>query len=810
MLIQDLRHTFRGWRRTPVLALTAIATLSLGVGANAAVFSVVNAVLFRPLPYPAPERLIELFEVDPRTTGNTTRVSALNYLSWSARTKTFEAIATFQGNDFNVTDGAEVERIPGSSVTASLFRVLGVAPVAGRELRAADETPGSPLVALVAESLWRRRYSSDPAIVGKTISLNGERHEIIGVVPDTFRDVGRSQISSVAGAQLFVPLRIDPARENRGNHTLRVVGRLRRDVSLAQARAEMSAIATAMGGEFPSSNKGWGINLRRVDDSMFDEGVRSSLLALLGAVAVVMLIACANVSNLMLVKAIGRQRELALRTALGADRRRLVHQLLTESLVLALVCSVIGVGASFVTVEALRPLLPQTLPRITEIRVDLAVVAFGLLMSIGSGVFFGILPALRVRHVDPLSALMQGGRGVAGSSRSVLRQGLVATQVALATMLLVGGALLLQSFVRLHRVPLGFEPAGVLTARIGLPRSAYPDGPRTSLFYQQLIQSLDNDPDVESAAVATSAPFAPGVRAGAMVGNRAVAAATQSVVEHIVSEDYFRTLVIPIVAGRVFDDRDRAGSPTVVIVSQATARQLWRDMNPIGQQLERDGRMYEVVGVAGDVLGGDDRGARGGGLDRRPRAAMYLSATQFPQRTMTVLLRTTREPSALVPRLRAALRESDPTIPMQQARTLDEWLVDTAANVRLTTTLAGAFAAIGVLLAGIGIYGVVAYSVGQRTPEIGLRMAVGATTRHVLALVLRTGLVSVAIGTALGLGGAFVLSQVMGALLFEVRPDDPLTFASAALLLAAVSLIACYVPARRAVRVDPLVALRSE
>ena len=305
---------------------------------------------------------------------------------------------------------------------------------------------------------------------------------------------------------------------------------------------------------------------------------------------------------------------------------------------------------------------------------------------------------------------------------------------------------------------------------------------------------------MEAAAVATSAPFTPGVRAGAIVADRAAAAATQSVVEHFVSEDYFRTLAIPIVAGRAFDERDRARSPTVAIVSQAVARQLWPDMNPIGQQLDRGGRSYEVVGVAGDVRGADDRGPRGGGLDRQPRAAMYLSATQFPQRTMTVLLRTTREPSSLVPRLRAALRESDPAIPMPLARTLDDWLVDTAANPRLTTTLAGAFAAIAVLLAAIGIYGVVAYSVGQRTPEIGLRMAVGATKNQVLALVLRGGLVSAAIGTALGLGGAFVLSRLLGTLLFQVRPDDPLTFASAATLLAAVSLIACYVtgPTRRA------------
>jgi putative ABC transport system permease protein len=540
---------------------------------------------------------------------------------------------------------------------------------------------------------------------------------------------------------------------------------------------------------------------------MLEESVRPSLLTLLGGVAFVMLIACANVSNLILARATGRQRELALRMAAGASRRRLVSQLLTESVVLAAVSGVVGMGVAFVTVEAMRPLLPETLPRINEVRIDLGVVAFGFLVSFGSAVLFGILPAIRISRVTPLASLMQGARAVGGTSRSRLRQGLVIAQMALATMLLVGGGLLLQSFVRLHHVPLGFAPAGVLTGRISLPRSTYPDGPRTPLFYQRLIESLESNPDVDAVAIATSAPFTPGVRAGAVVSNPATAT-TQSVVEHVVSENYFRVLTIPIVAGRTFDERDRAGLPTVVIVSQATARQLWPGMNPIGQYLERSGRMREVVGVVGDVLGGDDRGPRGGGLDRQPRHAIYISATQFPQRTMTVLLRTTREPAALVRRLRAALRENDPAIPMPSARTLEDWLADTAANPRLTTTLAGAFAAIGVLLAAIGIYGVVAYSVVQRTSEIGLRMAVGATKRQVLALVLRSGLVSAAMGTTLGLGGAYLLSRFLATLLFEVRPDDPITFAAAATLLAGTSLIACYVPALRAARVDPLIALR--
>jgi putative ABC transport system permease protein len=402
-----------------------------------------------------------------------------------------------------------------------------------------------------------------------------------------------------------------------------------------------------------------------------------------------------------------------------------------------------------------------------------------------------------------------------------MRQGLVAAQVALATMLLAGAILLVQSFVRLERVAVGFTSDGVLTARISLPRTQYPDDERASQFYRQLLQTIGTDPGVEAAAVGTSVPFGTGVRRS--VGVRAVSGppaagtgtvaageSTRSLTEHIVSGDYFRTLTIQVVTGRVFDERDRAGAPPVVIVSQAAARQLWPGMNPIGQLLERDGRPHEVVGVVGDVRGADGRGQRGGGLDRLPREALYLPATQFPQRTMTVLLRTAGEPSSLVPRLRAALRNTDSTIPLAQARTLDDWLTDAVANPRLTTMIGGAFAAIAVLLAAIGIYGVVAYAVGQRTPEIGLRMAVGATRRHVLTLVLRDVLMSAAIGTMLGLGGAALVNKVLGTLLFEVRPDDPITFIVAAMLLAIVSLVACYLPARRATRVDPLIALRCD
>jgi putative ABC transport system permease protein len=809
MLTQTIRNTFRSWRRTPVLAVSALLTLSLGVGFNAAVFSVVHAVLFRPLPYPASERLVELFEVEPAR--GALRASVLNYVSWAERTKTLEALAAFNGASFNVTGDSQAERVNGAAVTASLFRVLAVSPLIGRPLRPDDERPGSRRVAVIARSFWQRRYGADPTLIGRTVPLNGERYEIVGVVPDTFRDIGRSRVSSATSPQIFVPLTIDPARENRGNRVIRVVGRLRPDVSFEQTRDEMRGIAVALSSEFPVSNAGWSVRVDSVYESMLDQGVRPSLLALLGAVALVMLIACANVSNLVLAKAIGRQRELALRTALGAEPGRLVRQLLAESLCLAAVSGVMGLAISVCAVEALRSWLPPALPRINEVRVDVVVLGFGLLLSLVSGILFGTLPAVRVSRMDPLQALPGSGRGVTSSSSRALHQTMVAAQVALATTLLVGTVLMLQSFVRLQQVPLGFEPEGVLTARVGLPRAEYPEPSRVRDFYKRLLQSLDANADVESAAVATSAPFTSGVRRSAAVGERTTAAnvSSVSVAEHIVSDGYFRTLSIPILVGRTFDERDAAASATVVVINQATARQLWPGDNAIGQQIEIDGRLHDVIGVSGDVRGDDVRGATGGGLDRESPAAIYRSAAQLPQSTLTVLVRTKRAPAALAPALRSAIRQIEPTLPADQVRPLADWLTEAAAQPRLTTMLAAVFSVMSMLLAAIGIYAVAAYGVGQRRQEIGLRIAVGATRAHIVAMILRGGIASAGVGMLIGFAGALAVNRLLAGLLFDVRPEDPIAFVSVAALLGIVALVACYIPARRAASVDPLVTLRS-
>jgi putative ABC transport system permease protein len=810
MLTQTIRNTFRSWRRTPVLAVGVLLTLSLGVGFNAAVFSVVHAVLFRPLPYPASDRLVELFEIEP--TRGALRASVLNYVSWAERTKTIEALAAFNGVSFNVQDDSQAERLNGAVVTASLFRVLALVPLAGRPFGPDDERPGSRRVALISQSFWQRRYGADPSLIGQTVLMNGERYEIVGVVPDTFRDIGRSRVSSAPSPQIFVPLTIDRARENRGNRVMRVVGRLRPGVSIEQARDDMRGIAAAISSEFPATNTGWSVRVDSVYDSMLDQGVRPSLLALLGAVALVMLIACANVSNLVLAKAIGRQRELALRTALGAEPRRLVRQLLTESICLAAVSGVIGVAISFFAVETLRSWLPPAMPRINEVRVDTAVLGFGLLVSLLSGILFGTLPAIRVSRVAPLQALTGHGRGVTGGSSRVLRQAMVAAQVALATTLLAGSVLLLESFVRLQQVPLGFTPGGVLTGRVSLPRAAYPEPARVRGFYEQLLQSLEAHADVQSAAVATSAPFASGVRRGAVVGERTTSSAMSSlsVAEHIVSEGYFQTLSIPILSGRIFDQRDVVGSPSVVVINQATARQLWPRRDAIGQQIEIDGRLHDVIGVSVDVRGDDVRGATGGGLERQSPAAIYFAAAQFPQSTMTVLLRTTREPAALGATLRAAIRAIDAAVPADPVRPLDDWLTEAVAQPRLTTTLVAAFAAMALLLAGIGIYAVAAYGVGQRRPEIGLRIAVGATRAQIVAMILRSGLTSAGAGMLIGFAGALAVNRLLAGLLFDVRLEDPLAFVSVAAVLGVIALVACYLPARRAARVDPLVTLRSQ
>jgi putative ABC transport system permease protein len=813
-LVQDVRHAWRTWRRTPVLALAAILTLALGVGANTAVFSVVHGVLLRPLPYPDADRLVEVFEDNTRAGGGPFfRVALLNYLSWVERARSFDALAAFNGRDFTLTEHGEPERIGGSAVTASLFKVLGLAPIVGRPLSEEDEQPGAPPVALLAESLWLRGFGGDPSVVGRSIVLNGTPHQIVGVVPATFREVGRTQIGSAGAAQIFVPLTRDTA-QSRGNRTLRVVARLRSPISLDQGRDEMHRHAAAMEAEFPATNRNWDVRIEPLHDSMFDPRVRVSLLVLLGAVGVVLLIACANVANLVLARAASRQRELALRAALGARPGRLARQLLTESVSLAMVSGACGLAVAILSMQALRSLIPATIPRVDEIGLDRAVLGFGLFITIACGLFFGMAPATRAARANLLSALTQGGRGVLGSSRELWRHGLVVAQTGLATMLVVMAALLLQSLVRLQQVPLGFEPSGVITARLSVPRVKYPDAAATLAFHRTLLGSLETLPSVRAVGLMTSAPFGPGVRRGVTLRDRAAAdrssAAATSAVEQVVSPGLFRALGVKLLAGREFGAQDQPGSPLVAIVSEGVVRRLWANADAIGRGLEFDGRRHEVVGVVADVRGNEGIGSRGGGLERDPGATLYLSSAQFPQNTVSLVIRADAQLQAILPAIRAAVRGVEPAEPSPDLRRLDEWIAESAAQPRLTTTLAGAFAMAALLLTAVGIYGVISYGVSQRTQEIGVRMAIGAARTSVVVLVLRAGMTWAGGGIVLGLLGAWSVSRAIASLLFDVSAADPLTFAVTALALAGVAGLACTVPAIRATRIDPVIALRAD
>jgi putative ABC transport system permease protein len=810
ILRQDVRYAWRGLRRTPVMTAAAVLTLALGVGATTAVFSVVHAILLRPLPYPEANRLVELFEENLEGESALFRASALNYLSWAERSRSFEAIAAFGGSAFTMTGDGDPESLSASVVTTSLFRVLALSPIVGRTLQPEDEQPGGPRVVVLGESWWRGRFGGDRGMVGRSITLDGQRYEVVGVMPRAFREVGRAQVGGTRDPQIFLPRVIDRARENRGNHTLRAVGRLRRGVALEQARQEMRAVAAALQQEFPATNANWSVRIDRLSDTMLDPQLRRSIVLVFGAVAIVFLIACANVANLLLARAMRRQTELAVRTALGAGRARLVRQLITESACLAIVSGAAGASVAVAAHPLLRAMLPPTLPRLDEMRVDTNILAFGLLLSIFGALAFGVFPALRASRIEPSRSLTAGGRGTMDSSRVRLRQALIVAQITLATTLLVAAALLLQGFIRLQRVTLGFEPEGVLTAGVTLPRSGYPDAPREGDFYERLLTALESSGQLEAVAVGTSAPFTSGVRAGFKPSSRGRFApdgsADSGAAEHIVSGSYFRVLAIPVLAGRVFDRRDDTASAPVAVVSQRLARALWPGSSPLGQPLERSGRTYEVVGIVGDVRGAETR-SRGGGADLEPRAAVYFSAGQMPQRSMTLIVRANGEPADVI---RAAIRGLDSSLPLPQVRPLRDWVAESMAPPRQTTALAIVFAVSALLLASVGIYGVLAYTVASRTREIGVRMAIGATRTRVIALVLRDGMTWAGAGILLGLLGAFAAARVIATLLFEVPPRDPLTFAVVGGAVALVSMLACSIPAARAVRIDPTIAMRTE
>ena len=798
MLMQDLRYTARTLRQSPVFTAAALLTVALGIGANTAIFSVVNAVMLRPLPFPAPDRLVQVAEKNDKLGLPYFGASLLNYLSWKEQAQSFEALGAFGFGNYTLTGNGAPEQFTGAPITPSLLPLLGLQPVAGRGFREGEDQPGGPAVAMIGESLWRRRFGGDPGLVGRSLRLNGVEHTVVGIAP--------AALATLASGDIWTPMIVDQAKEARLNHVIFAVGRLKRGTALSQAQAEMNAVATRVGRQYPEV-RDWGINLRTFHDWFVAAPLRTTLLVLLGAVGFVLLIACANVANLLLSRAVSRQKEIAVRLAMGASRPRLVRQLLTESLTLSIGGGAAGLMVAAWSIRLMNQMLPPNLLPVPDVPVDANVLCFAAAAAVVTGILFGIAPAWHASRTDLDAVLRQGGRAATGGVHPLLRGGLAAAELALATVLLIGAGLLIQTLLHLQRVPLGFEPGRLLTFQLSLPPAKYHDEKAWG-FYRGLLDSLRGIPGVRAAAVSSGIPFGAGNYNGTPVGTKGKselpAGASLKIDWRLASPGYFRAMEIPLSRGRDFTEADLAkDAPPVIVVSQGMARRFWGADDPIGRIVHRvgDRKDFTVVGVVGDV--------RMNALNQQA-PSMYFPANARVLQLMDIVVRTERDPLAVLGTVRRKVKDLDPELPVFTVRTMDSWVSDSAAQPRLNAVLLGIFAAIALLIAAIGIYGVLAYSVTQRTREIGLRVALGARRGDVLRLVIGQGMLVSGAGILAGLLCAFGASRVLQSLLFGLSGRDVRTFAAVAIVLAAISLAACFFPAWRAARVDPMTALRQE
>ncbi|HEY6971628.1 MAG TPA: ABC transporter permease [Candidatus Angelobacter sp.] len=801
MLLNDLRYAARTMRRTPVFATAVILTIALAIGANTAVFSVVNTVLIRPLPFAKPERLIQVGEKNDKLKLTNFGASVLNFIAWREKTQSFTELAALGYGTFTISgSGGDAEQLTGNRISPALTRVLGVAPIAGREFTQDEEKPGAAAVVLISEGLWKRRFGSDPRLIGRTITVNAAPATVVGVVP--------AALTLFSGSDIFTPLVIDPAKEIRLNHVITVFGRVKPGVSIEQAQAEMDTISSQLGKDYPEI-KDWGIHLITMFDTFVPAQLETALLVLLGAVGCVLLIACSNIANLLLARAAARQKEMAVRRAIGASGGRLLRQLLVESLMLSVTGGAIGLAGAIGAVSVVNRVLPQNLLPIPAVTVDARVLLFGLGVTIISGLLFGIAPAWRTARVDMNEVLKLGGRESAGTVRSRLRNTLAAVEIALATVLLIGAGLLIQSLSKLKNVQLGFQPRGLITFQLAPPLTKYPLNDKASLLYRGLLDSLRSIPGVRTAAASSGIPFGAGnynISPVASSGSSVLAPDASVPIDwRIVSPEYFKAMNIPLLRGRDFTDAD--GPPPanpVMIISKATAKTFWGDADPIGRMLHRVAdpkTSFTIVGVVGDV--------RSRALNEETRT-LYYSLAWRVSGLMDVVVRTEGAPEALLPAIRQKIREIDSDLALANVRTMDEWISNSAAQPRLNAMLLGVFSAIALLIAAIGIYGVLAYSANQRTREIGLRMALGAQPGNILRLIVGEGMRFALIGVGVGLLCSIGFGRAVSTLVYGVSVHDPATFAGVAILLTGVALAACVFPARRAAQVDPMIALRHE
>ncbi len=808
-LIQDLRYGLRMLRKSPGFTAVAILTLALGIGANTAIFSVVNAVLLRPLPYSNPGQLALLPETSPKQGITDAGMSYPTLLELRDHTSVFSAIAGLASHSLTLTGHGEPSEARTIVVTQNFFSVFDTKPLLGRALLPSDGERGSAPVVLLSENMWRSQFGADPKIIGSSATLDMRPYTIVGVMPAEFRTPFFEQPD-----QLWIPLVQDPLFSGwmshpQQTHWMPVIGRLRPGVSFAQAEAEMDIMSARLAKEYPAEN-GWKIQQVQPLQKAIVGDVKSPLLILLCAVGLVLLIACANIANLLLARATSRSREIGVRIALGAPQRRITRQLLTESAILGIFGSVAGMVLAYLGVSALMSLLPPGLPRIHDIRVDGEVLAFALVLSLAASFVFGLAPVLFAAHSDPQTNLREGARAGEATGSQRARSFLASAEVALAMVLLVGAGLLIRSFARLTAVSPGFEPNGVVKAMVSLPQFQYSTPQQWKGFATELMTRLQAAPGMQNSACAAPLPIKDGqvTLPFEIVGGPPLPAGAANTADYVTaSPRYFSVMGIPLLRGRLFNSDDAPSSPPVVVISSALARRYFANQDPIGEHLVfgfplNGPATREIVGVVGDV--------HNVSLGKKPEPMFYVPFAQAPLYGCEVVVRSTLSAAVVAAAIRTETHNIDKNLPVTDVATLPGALSESVAEPRFRTLILGLFSAIALVLAAIGIFGVISYSVTRRTREIGIRIALGATPARVRRLVIRESAKLVFIGLATGIPAALVLTRFLSTLLFDVRPADPITFIGVSGLLVLVALTAAYIPARRAIRVDPMVALRYE
>ena len=807
---QDLRYASRSLLKNPSFTAVAVLALALGIGVNSAIFSLLDATLLRPLPYANLDRVMVFWENNLQTGAEQLNPSPADFIDYKNQNQVFEYMGAFVEGNLTISNGDMPERIWGVDASADLFNVLGVKPILGRGFRTEEEQPGNDNVAVLGYDLWRRSFNSNPGIIGSQLTVNNRVHTVVGVMPPgfTFPPGGQK-------VEMWTPLSLRPEQANsRRGPQLAVIALLKDGVSRDQAAAQMNSVARQIEQQYPDTNTGKGVHLKALVDVVAGP-IRTTLVIMLGAVIFVLVLACANVANLLLVRATTREKEVALRTALGASRWRLIQQLLLESVLLAVIGGVLGIILAHVGLKLFVAGIPDwiinSLPRLAEVGIDRRMLIFTLVISLVTAIAFGLVPALSASKQDLNQSIKEGGQKATGGLRGFrLRKILVVSEVALALVLLVGAGLMIKSFVVLSRVDAGFQPENMLTMQMTLPRAKYPEVQQAGAFFQLLIEKLEALPGVQSAGAVNYLPLGINSNASSFTieGRPAARPGDQSMAFFdAISPSYFRTMAIPVLKGRNVTNQDFATAPPVVVISEAMARTFWPDEEALGKRITIGGEPFsrEIVGVVGNI--------KHSRLEEKPQPEMYISYLQNPEqivpaRTMSMVIKTASDPLNSVATVRQAVLSLDKEQPVYNIRTMQSIVADSIYPQRLPMILLGAFGFIALVLAMMGIYAVISYSVTQRTHEIGIRMALGARRRNVMGMLLRQGFVLTLIGVVIGIACSFALMRVLSGLLFGVSTSDPVIFVLSAVLLCIVALLASWVPAVRATRVDPMIALR--